>query len=240
MEKNPLVSIIIVTYNSIKYIRNAIESVINQDGDYELIVIDGASNDGTLQIIKEYEPRLGYYISEHDKGIYDAMNKGVRNARGEWIYFLGSDDVLMPNILRQIQPLMINTKSVLLYGDVVYEDGQLFVSKMNSKILLHNTIHHQSAFYKRFLFDKFNYNSTLRIISDYELNLKIYSEKLLSEKFNIRVAKCLKGGSSYDIDLSLTETNLVRGNYLSVNANKFVSKLLSIKYFIRYVLLRKI
>ncbi len=91
------VSIIIATYNSEKTIRKALDSVINQRfQDWECIVIDGLSKDNTIAIVKEYaeKDKRIRYISEKDKGIYDAFNKGWRMAKGEWIYYLGSDDWL--------------------------------------------------------------------------------------------------------------------------------------------------
>lgn len=96
MEK-PVVSIIIATYNSGKTLRRALESVLTQSfQDWECVIVDGASKDNTLQIVEEYEKKDTRFrhISEPDKGIYDAFNKGWKNAKGEWIHYLGSDDWL--------------------------------------------------------------------------------------------------------------------------------------------------
>ena len=94
-EDKPLISIITVVYNGEKYLEETIQSVINQTYDnVEYIIIDGGSTDGTLDIIKKYEDRIDYWVSERDKGIYDAMNKGIDVASGDWLVFINSSDTL--------------------------------------------------------------------------------------------------------------------------------------------------
>lgn len=101
MCKKPLVSIIIATFNSEPYLQQAIESVFQQDyEEIELIVIDGGSKDKTVEIIRKYENKIAFWISEADKGIYDAWNKGLSYAKGEWIGFLGSDDMYLPGAIK--------------------------------------------------------------------------------------------------------------------------------------------
>ena len=117
------ISIITTTFNSEKTIRDTIESIINQTyTDYEYIIIDGASDDHTIDIVKEYEPILGNklkWISEKDKGIYDAMNKGILLATGEIIGILNSDDFFSSNnILDTISKSFQNEKIDAIYGDV--------------------------------------------------------------------------------------------------------------------------
>src|SRR5690606_10153742 len=97
MEHQPLISIIIPTYNSAKTLRQALTSVVGQTyKKIEVLIIDGCSNDDTLVIVQSYaaeDSRLKW-VTEPDNGIYDAMNKGIQLAKGEWLYFLGSDDKL--------------------------------------------------------------------------------------------------------------------------------------------------
>ena len=93
-------SIIIATYNAAKYLETALQSVFSQTvNDYELILIDGGSKDGTVEIIKKHQDRIAYWVSEKDQGIYDAWNKGVEQAKGDWVLFIGSDDTLVPDAL---------------------------------------------------------------------------------------------------------------------------------------------
>jgi glycosyltransferase involved in cell wall biosynthesis len=92
----PRISVIPVVYNAVATLEETILSVINQDFDnFEFIIIDGRSTDGTIEIIKKYQDKITLWISEPDKGIYDAMNKGIQNAKGEYVYFLGAEDVLI-------------------------------------------------------------------------------------------------------------------------------------------------
>ena len=92
------ISVITVCFNAVSTIEKTICSVLNQSwSDLEYIIIDGGSKDGTVDILKKYSSRLSYYISEPDKGIYDAMNKGVKKASGDYVLFLGADDLLFDN-----------------------------------------------------------------------------------------------------------------------------------------------
>src|SRR5580693_3513958 len=91
------ISIIIVTYNAAATLQVCLESIYSQSyKDLEIIVIDGQSTDGTVDILKQNTARLAYWKSEKDEGVYDAMNKGVKHLTGQWVYFLGADDELLP------------------------------------------------------------------------------------------------------------------------------------------------
>lgn len=98
MEQKPLISIITVVLNNRDFLERTILSVINQTYDnIEYIVIDGGSMDGSLDVIKKYEDKIDYWLSEPDKGLYDAMNKGIRRAEGDWVLILNSDDYYVDN-----------------------------------------------------------------------------------------------------------------------------------------------
>lgn len=172
----PLISVITVSYNAVSTIEETILSVVNQTySNIEYIIIDGGSTDGTLDIIKKYQDKIAYWISKPDKGIYDAMNKGINNANGDYLFFLGADDKL--SNIGVIKDVFGNIKNspILIYGNVKYQNGKKNIcSRFSKKILLHNTIHHQSAFYHKKLFVNFRYNIYFKIVADYELNLKIY------------------------------------------------------------------
>lgn len=99
-QRDPLISIITTTFNSSKTLRKTLESIFNQNyKKFELIIIDGKSNDNTLKIIKKYEHKINYWISEKDNGIYDAFNKGLKIAKGDFVGFVNSDDKLRKNAL---------------------------------------------------------------------------------------------------------------------------------------------
>lgn len=239
-EERPLISIITVTYQAAQTLDQAIQSVVAQELVYELIIIDGGSTDDTVRIIRKWEKSIAYWVSEPDKGIYDAMNKGIQQSTGQWLYFLGADDQLAPGILATLIPTLVASSALLLYGDVQYDYGQYFRSTFGVKTYLHNTIHHQGTFYRKALFEHFSYDTSLKIIADYELNLIVYLNKLPYQSLNKVVAICSGGGSSYDTRLSLLETNQVRGKHIKGIMNLLLNQLLAAKYFISYVLLRKI
>ena len=118
--KKPLFSIITVVLNGEKYIEETIKSIISQNyKNYEYIVIDGCSTDGTIQIIKKYKKKISKIINEKDKGIYDAFNKGMRIAKGEYICFVNSDDILKKDALEIVKKYINkNPKIDFVFGSV--------------------------------------------------------------------------------------------------------------------------
>ena len=119
MNHQPKVSIITVCFNSAKTIRDTIESVINQTyKNIEYIIVDGGSTDGTIDIIKEYEPYIAKWVSESDDGIYDAMNKGIMMSTGEIIGLVNSDDFLELEAIKNV----VKTYLKNINGDVFVED----------------------------------------------------------------------------------------------------------------------
>ncbi len=97
-----LISIVVATYNSAKTLGRCLDSIVPQLGnDCELLVIDGGSKDGTVDIINKYRNNIAYFVSEPDKGVYDAWNKAIVKARGKWITFIGSDDEMLPDVVKK-------------------------------------------------------------------------------------------------------------------------------------------
>ena len=137
MEK--ILTIITVVFNADKSIENTILSVIEQKKRYknrniEYIIIDGKSTDNTINIIKKYNQYIDFWISEPDKGIYDAMNKGIDIAKGEYIFFLGADDILLNlplNILTKAKEKNINA----VIGNVLLSNDKIFNSDFSWKLL---------------------------------------------------------------------------------------------------------
>ena len=117
LNNRPLISIITVVFNCEKYLEETIKSVINQTYDnIEYIIIDGGSSDGTLDIIKKYEDKITYWVSEKDGGIYDAMNKGIELSHGEWINFMNGGDIFFNKTVIEDVFLSNNFKNI----DIVY------------------------------------------------------------------------------------------------------------------------
>lgn len=154
----PLVSVITVVYNGEKYLEETIQSVIHQTYDnVEYIIIDGGSIDGTLEIIKKYEDRIDYWVSEKDSGIYDAMNKGLVITLGEWLNFLnGADTFYVSTLLADVFNGKSTEKYDLIYGDfhIVGKDDKpirvLKADELNKKSVQKGMIiNHQSIFTKK-------------------------------------------------------------------------------------------
>ena len=134
MQKAPVFSIITVTFNAVKVLEKTILSVVNQTcNDIEYILIDGGSNDGTLDIIKQYESRFGYWISEPDNGLYDAMNKGLLAATGDYVWFLNAGDVLKnEQVVSELANIALkNNFPDIVYGktDLIDSEGMVFAER---------------------------------------------------------------------------------------------------------------
>ena len=182
ISKTPLISIITVSYNAAATIEQTILSVINQDFvDYEYIIVDGGSTDGTVDIIKKYQDRITLWVSEPDRGIYDAMNKGIRYAKGEYVYFLGGDDLLFDNqVLKNVNSYMMDKRTVY-YGNVLFEKRNvIYDGKFNLAKIVTRNISHQSIFYPKEIFEKYSFETKYKIFADYELNLKLYGNSSYS------------------------------------------------------------
>ena len=232
----PLFSIVTVTFNARQYIENSIKSVVNQNyKDFEYIIIDGCSTDGTLDIINKYADNISMIISEPDTGIYDAMNKALDRVTGDYILFLGADDFLYgEDTLHDLSKILDLNKLDLLIGRVKYTSGKVFTSIFNYKTLLNNTVHHQAALYQKDLFKDFRFDVKFSLIADYELNLRLYLRRrdiryLFIENF---VALCTDGGlSRKQIQIGRHETNLVRRKVLGKVAS-ILKILFELKFYI--------
>jgi putative colanic acid biosynthesis glycosyltransferase len=210
---SPLLSIIIPAYNPGRQLLAALASVSQQSfTDYEVWVIDGGSSDGTVDVLKQTGPEVRW-LSEPDSGIYEAMNKAIERSTGKWLFFLGSDDTLEPEILQKISALLSSDLD-LIFGDVVFDNTHRFQSFLGPRTWFQNTVHHQSAFYHRSLFIDFRYDTTLKAIADYELNLRCYLGQKRYRYTPVLISTCRTGGVSSEGRLSCRETNTVRNRYL--------------------------
>jgi glycosyltransferase involved in cell wall biosynthesis len=174
--QKPLISVVQPVLNMTHGLERSIQSVVTQSySNVEYLIIDGGSNDETLEILREKESDIDYWVSESDKGIYDAMNKGISLAHGDWIYFLGADDILV-NCLHHVVPHLTNPRHVY-YGDV-YLPGKnkVYSGRFNVHTLISKNINHQSIFYPRRVFERYRYNLNYKILADYELNIRCWGE----------------------------------------------------------------
>lgn len=172
------ISIITINYNNVSGLIKTIESVVGQSfAEYEYIIIDGASNDGSKGVIQEYQQYVDYWCSEKDSGIYNAMNKGVEKASGEYLLFLNSGDVLNDsNVLLDIHKFLSGED--IVYGDLFFKDanggGSVFIYPDNLTVsyFLERSLGHPATFIKKKLFLNTPYSEDLRIVSDWEFFVK--------------------------------------------------------------------
>jgi len=183
-------SIIVPTYNSEQTFRKCLESILCQSfTDFEILIIDGVSADKTLEIGKSFEDERIKIFSEKDSGIYDAMNKGIKFSKGNWLYFLGSDDALYsPTVLSDVYSQIQNMNVDILYGNVVSDrfNGK-YDGAFNYEKLLNKNICHQSIFFNKKVFCNVgNFNLKYRALSDYDHNLRWF----LNKKINVKYFDC--------------------------------------------------
>lgn len=183
-------SIITVNLNNRDGLQRTINSVVSQTfTDYEWIVIDGGSTDGSRELIEQYSDHFAYWCSEPDKGIYNAMNKGITHAKGEWLYFLNSGDWYYDNnVLKKIFSAEYSTQ--LLYGNYIKDFGQIkdFVSPPNTltpSYILQHFLCHQTLFFRRDL--NINYDEQYRIAADWALCWSLFLKGIVFQKIPVTV-----------------------------------------------------
>ena len=224
------VSIITVTHNSAKYLQECIDSVVHQTyNNIEHIIIDGGSTDGTVDIIQLYDNHIAKWISEEDKGMYDAINKGMKMATGEVIGILNSDDILASNnVIKQIVTCFQENKVDSLYGDLVYVD-----QKNTKKIirywkgLSYNRFrfnygwmpaHPTFYFRSDLLADLGGYESHYFTAADYEFMARyLYRYRISSKYLPVLIVKMRVGGQSNRNIMSRLRAN--RRDYLAMKVN---------------------
>lgn len=199
MHNSPKITVITVCYNAVSEIECTILSVINQlYTNIEYIIVDGASTDGTLDIIKKYSAKISILISEPDKGIYDAMNKGLKLASGEWINFMNAGDCFSDNnVLNSIFSLEIPSNKSFLYSDIYSrkKNGHYYINIMN--VTEHECkLVHQSVIYRKCLHDEYGYYAVTNkiIVSDYLFFLRVPIDQIM--KINTIIAKYAAFGIS--------------------------------------------
>ena len=208
----PLISVITVVRNGAATLATTLASVhMQRQIDVEHLVIDGASTDGTIDIIKANESEQLRWISEPDHGIYDAMNKGISLARGEWLLFLGADDALADQmVLADIFMDRDLLEYDLVCGRSNYEDGRECSPRLDWRTMIFNTIHHQAAFYRRRLFDRFRYRLDIPVVADYEMNFLIYRQHQLVLFLDREIAISGKHGVSHTCSQSAVQISMFR------------------------------
>jgi len=189
----------VVCRNPGRRLRDALASVWAQPaGLAELIVIDGASDDGSREWLEAQRPRLATLVSAPDRGVYDAMNQGLALARGEWVLFLGADDQLCHDrVLADARPALTAAAAGIGVGEVAYDDGRIYRLAGTPNPRARNFVHHQGAFYRRTLFAAHgSFDLALAVMADYDLNVRLWKNRVTFRALPLRIATCGSGGLS--------------------------------------------
>lgn len=200
----PKLSIITIVYNNVRDIERTVCSVLNQTyGNIEYVVIDGASTDGTLDILKKYESRLSKLITEKDKGIYDAMNKGLAIASGDYVLFMNSgDELYAPDTLEKVFSTAVDAD--IYYGETeMYDENWQSLGRRRHQVpaeftwksfRLGMSVSHQAIYIKRALTEPYDLRYQLSADIDWVIKAAKKAQKIVN--VNAYVAKYLVGGMS--------------------------------------------
>jgi glycosyltransferase involved in cell wall biosynthesis len=191
-----LVTVVTVTYNAEDLLEETILSVINQTYDnIEYIIIDGASTDGTVDIIKKYEDHIDYWISEPDEGIYHAMNKAIEKATGEWINFMNAGDTFYDKGTVAYVMAHKDINAELIYGDYKKKNANTIVKALDQKDW-HKTMpfNHQTLFTKTTLAKEFPFNLSYKIVADHHFIMSMYHQKKYFQYLDQTLAIFAEGG----------------------------------------------
>lgn len=196
---SPLFSIITVCYNAESTIEQTINSVLDQSfKDFEYIIVDGGSTDKTLEIIDRYKEKIDIVISESDDGIYDAMNKGIRQASGKMIGLLNSDDWYEPDALELVANAYKESDGKTIFHGLCkyidHEKEERILSYHHDVLPLHS-IAHPTCFIPMVIYDEFGlYDTSYKIASDYELLLRSYEAGVSFQRIERVLANFRSGG----------------------------------------------
>lgn len=216
MSTYPLITIVTVCYNAETSIEKTVKSVINQTyPNIEYIIIDGCSTDKTIEIIKKYERKISYWKSEPDKGIYDAMNKGIKLATGEWVNFMNSGDTFYSNTIIEDVFSKANLSSDIIYGDTInlYNIGQHICKGRIATKQDYMPFSHQASFSRNSLLKKYGFDLHYKICADRKFFYDVYKDGYKFEYINKIIAyyEAESGISAQNIINLTQETYKIEG-----------------------------
>jgi len=237
-----LISIIVVSLNTKKEFLKTIKSIQKQVcKNYEIIVVDGKSTDGTIEIIKKFKKKFAKIVIEEDRGIYDAMNKGTELASGNWVIFLNSGDIFYNKnvILNIFKSLFLSKKIDILFGDTIVKNRNLNYliqgNDLNKKVVM-MPFCHQSTVTKTELLKKNKFDLNYKISSDFNLFLELLKQKKIFHKLKLTISEVNSEG--------LSDNNRLRvfyENYRILKKNKLINgKIFLLLLFYCYILLVKL
>ena len=196
-------SIITVNYNNLSGLKKTLESVVGQTStDFEWIVIDGGSTDGCKELLEEYSNKIDYWKSEKDHGIYEAMNKGIKVAKGDYLQFLNSGDCLAdPNIIQRFCQRS-NSEDVIYGNAIIVDNNDHEVKRFHApdyikfSYFFGHALNHQATFFSKRCFKNYLYNEENRIASDIELYMYLMYHHFTFQKWDEYVVRFDNSGLS--------------------------------------------
>ena len=223
-------SIITVNYNNKEGLRKTIESVIHQTfRDFEYIVIDGGSTDGSADVLKEHDAQIDYWVSEPDKAIYNAMNKGIAQAKGEYLNFMNSGDCFYDaNVLKQVSECGY-TSDLIIGRDYWYDPNTrkdfatILPLKLEMFTFYKGSLPHQSTFFKQVLFKKNKYDESLKVVSDWKFYILSIIDNGCSVNYfdNVICRKDLEDGVGFvQAELAKKEKEDFISSYLPIGIQR--------------------
>lgn len=211
-------SIITVTKNCYLTLEKTILSVKEiKNKSIEYIIIDGKSTDGTLEILEKHKETIDFYISEADSGIYNAMNKGVTHATGDYILFINGDDELISDGFPDALENLKKGEADIISAITLVGDGKKIEEKLIAKpshLLFYNSIPHPSSFVKKQLLISYPFQEELKIAADYDFFLNAYIKRNHFAVINSNTALHSRGGASSNTELSQKEVELIKKRHL--------------------------
>jgi glycosyltransferase involved in cell wall biosynthesis len=207
----PLVSIIMVVKNAGEAITETIESVLRQpSNDYELIVVDGASEDGTVDILRSYDDGIEYWMSEPDRGVYDATNKAEAMASGQFLFHLNLGDTLLQIPAQELRESWEEGAALVSFR-VLLDHRDIFVPRQDWRLRLTNTLHHQGTFYRRDA--SIPYDLAYQVFADFDVNQKMTLSRRRVRLFDAIVANHSTDGLSHSSRRFYEVFQIIRKNH---------------------------
>jgi len=232
--KEPLITIVTVSYNAVHDIERTIQSVTAQTyQNIEYIIIDGASTDGTVDIIKKYESEISHWISEPDEGIYFAMNKAIKILNGKWVNFMNAGDTFVDeNVIKKMVKETASNADIY-YGARYIQNGKkknLEKTASLDDFYYNMPFGHQATFIRKSILKKYQFDQSYQLSSDYDFFIKCYQDKYIFQDLGFPVCVFQAGGLSTTMRLkSVVETLKVLTDHTdaqTVKNSMFFSKTL--------------